>query len=45
MLKLHCILLAMLASHHAQVVEDGELKRLSVIRLNESVCNELQNRK
>ncbi|KAI8884645.1 putative replication factor-A protein 1 [Backusella circina FSU 941] len=36
---------AMLASHHAGIVEDGSLKRLSVIRLNESVCNELQNRK
>ncbi|CAO3636360.1 unnamed protein product [Mucor hiemalis] len=36
---------AMLAASHSNIVEDQSLKRNSVIRLNESVCNLLQNRK
>ncbi|GAA5797111.1 putative replication factor-A protein 1 [Helicostylum pulchrum] len=36
---------AMLAASHTGIVEDQSLKRNSIIRLKESVCNILQNRK
>jgi hypothetical protein len=35
----------MLAASHASIVEDQSLKRNSIIRLRESVCNLLQARK
>lgn len=35
----------MLAAGYASVVEDQSMKRNTIIRLKESVCNLLQNRK
>ncbi|KAI7906225.1 uncharacterized protein BX663DRAFT_499321 [Cokeromyces recurvatus] len=36
---------AMLAAQHSPLVEEGKLKRNSIITLNDFVCNPLQNRK
>lgn len=35
----------MLAASHTGLVEDQSLRRYSIIRVKESVCNMLQNRK
>ncbi|KAI9482714.1 MAG: hypothetical protein EXX96DRAFT_555382 [Benjaminiella poitrasii] len=36
---------AMLAAQHSPLVEEGKLKRNSIVTLNDFVCNPLQNRK